>query len=475
MTAAATKLRKGATAVSYWEAKGLYYKVVGKKRSGVGKLVQAKWYLGSDRTVAETSAVKLVNLWGELRERFGLDAWGPYEAWAKVVISGEPVGPLPVTDDHEMSEQLELVKRYVNYVERIERHTGKLIIAGEDAKLHAALSAFAETVRNSDLKRSSINSTLGRIERLKRVHDNVAVDALDYDAINAMGSYWLRLPKAKTHESKGDKPISPTTAVTQVKTLRRFLRWLDATDTKPFTDWRMPRRFETCLMIDKRRLQRRYNDETGKNSRDEIRVFSDDELKRLWDYSTDRMRTYLLIALNTGATQGEIASMRLSEFYFNDDFAYCERDRHKTGVFGRFRLFDETARLVKAEIVKRRQQKAKGSDILFLNERGGLLVRDTTSGRYDRIGSLWDGPKGTLAKVKRHTTEIPKPRGFKFLRKTGAQFFRSHFNDEVAPLYLSHAMISANEQLDVYANKDFGKLDAAMPSWEAKVKLLLQF
>jgi integrase len=89
-------------------------------------------------------------------------------------------------------------------------------------------------------------------------------------------------------------------------------------------------------------------------------------LHRLWNGASPRLKTYMALGLNCGFYVGDIASLEYSHI----KGGYIVKDRHKTGVPTRFKLWSVTKALLDAN--------ANGKDklVLVTDQGGPLLVID---------------------------------------------------------------------------------------------------
>jgi integrase len=152
----------------------------------------------------------------------------------------------------------------------------------------------------------------------------------------------------------------------------------------------------------------------------------------------------MLLGLNTGMTQHEIAQLRKVEVDLGR--GYVERRRYKTGVYGRWKLWPETADLLGAEMDGDARQ-----PLALLNDEGLPLVKYHDDHRNDSVGLSW---RRMVERV-----EGVRPLSFKFLRKTGSDLVRKVGGKEMAEAFLAHAERSLSR---VYNNRDFERLDAVL-------------
>ncbi len=119
-----------------------------------------------------------------------------------------------------------------------------------------------------------------------------------------------------------------------------------------------------------------------------IKTFSDEEIRLLLDKAADRTKLFLLMGLNLGFTQGEIAELPKSRVDLVKNTITHKRfktENHETVPTVVFPLWLETARLLKIHL---------NHDDSLVNRHGEPLVLVSTSGRplvwkdYDAKGRL---------------------------------------------------------------------------------------
>jgi integrase len=178
--------------------------------------------------------------------------------------------------------------------------------------------------------------------------------------------------------------------------------------------------------------------------------FTIDEIKLLAAKATDRTKLYLMLGLNLGYTQVDVASLEPSMVDF--ETGIVTRDRHKTGVETQNILWPSTLALLK----KHRNPKpgpllvdAKGQPLLIerINERGNLTRNDTIRLAFSR-----------LLKQARITE-----RSFRFLRKTSSNEVEKQ-NPLLTSLFLSHADSRTAKH---YVNRHYQELFEVVKSLES--------
>ncbi|QEG42087.1 tyrosine-type recombinase/integrase [Roseimaritima ulvae] len=156
------------------------------------------------------------------------------------------------------------------------------------------------------------------------------------------------------------------------------------------------------------------------------------EIKKLAEQATPRTKLYLMLGLNCGWTQKDIATLEASMIDW--DTRIIERGRSKTGVRSKCRLWPSTLALLERE--RRNNSKTKGPLLLNanglplyyerVNDRGKIAIADAIRFSFDRL------------KNRKKMGFKEHPCSFKHLRKTGANEIEK-INPELTGLYLAHS------------------------------------
>jgi integrase len=168
-------------------------------------------------------------------------------------------------------------------------------------------------------------------------------------------------------------------------------------------------------------------------------VFSKGEIKSLLCSASDRTRLYILLMLNCGMTQKDIADLHVLEVDWEDGRIVRRRsktaDRENVPVVN-YLLWPETLRLLK-------QERAKDStDRVLLNSNGQPLWSETLTeqGKYQKV----DNVKNAFDRLRK-AVRVNKP--LKSLKKTSATLLRnSEKFGGLAGLFLGHAPQSMSEK-----------------------------
>ncbi|MDP6554764.1 MAG: hypothetical protein QGG71_08860 [Pirellulaceae bacterium] len=134
-----------------------------------------------------------------------------------------------------------------------------------------------------------------------------------------------------------------------------------------------------------------------------------DEIKLLVKSATERTRLYIMLALNLGYTQIDIAT--LDESMIDWESGIIERERHKTGVLTKAKLWPSTLWL----LLRHRSQ---GRGPVLLNQNGGPLLVERINDKDNLIVN--DAIRLAFDRRKRAAGFKTAKRSFKHFRKTAA-------------------------------------------------------
>jgi len=160
----------------------------------------------------------------------------------------------------------------------------------------------------------------------------------------------------------------------------------------------------------------------------------------------------VLLGLNCGFTLKDIHDLKTCEFRWRtNSWKKIERDRSKSGQFGKFMLWRETERLLMK--FKRTSADYNSMDPLLSMPDGSPIMR-TTDGQYN--SPLAYQFKKIVIETFPRDDGTSDERSFKTLRKTGATFCaKREFGTEV--LYLAHKPKTMAARF--YADTPFNSLD----------------
>lgn len=249
--------------------------------------------------------------------------------------------------------------------------------------------------------------------------------------------------------SQTNRPISTETAKGMLAAVKTMYRWA----------YKM-------RLIDS--LPRNIDDITktpnGSSNQPKIKIFTLDELNTLLKNAVPHTKNFIVLALNCSMGQRDISNLRVNEIDWKN--GYIERDRSKTGVRAKYKLWGITLKLLK----EHRQEGSECDGRVFLTQKKKEtdipqpLLRENIKENGKLTKS--DAIKNAFWRLLRKT-DINGGRSFYSLRKTGATLI-----EEIDPLatemYLSHSERGMKRN---YAKRDWGRLARALKKMEKKLKL----
>jgi len=293
--------------------------------------------------------------------------------------------------------------------------------ASHDEGLQAHVESY---VRDRSAQAAAGVISVGRAYALK-LHLTHFQDWLGKDtAVKAIDSRTMSSYRSALLSKVAEKSWSRTTAKHYLTTVKSFVRWLwqiEAIDS-------LPRNMDGASQ----------SLNIGK-SPSEVIVFSKEEINTLLGSASDRTRLYILLMLNCGMTQKDIADLRVSEVDWEEGRIIRRRsktaERENVPVVN-YVLWPETLRLLKEE-------RAKDSiDRVLLNSNGQPIWSETLTekGQYQKA----DNVKNAFDRLRK-VVKINKP--LKSLKKTSATLLRnSERFSGLAGLFLGHAPQTMSEK-----------------------------
>jgi hypothetical protein len=502
------------------DKQGQYARQIGWKRLDSGKLTQHKFRLGADLKEAQRREQRLRELWEQIEKQrpAGGAEWTeetldfarqiakgstlielaqlPNESHANyakrlhltqkkypaVTITGEDrenhaLGMIALRGAHEVQvlsrETLRQLTTGFDNQNALELGVSPLQRTGEGsgARLHEAFTAYIEWIKKGYFRpglervNDSGLTMIRQMETLIERHEDVSLESLDYEAVEAMFQFWQQRPIRK-----GSKlPISKVSAENYIGLLKRFFRWLHK-EKKRFA-WRKPEAFEeisTRVEAVPDEKQRRLT---------QVKTFGLDELAKLNEVATPLERVFLMLALNCGFGAKEIATLTIQEVVLFK--GHCDRDqeilrfkttaadsfikrvRRKNSIYGEWILFPQTVDALRWALKRRRSLPGfEPSSPLILNSHGERYDKPTKGDhRNQQIPNRFND----LTKRARATLETFPKLSFGKLRKTAGDLIRNFSDGEVSGVFLCHGQaVETDDLADIYTNRPFGKVFEAI-------------
>jgi hypothetical protein len=488
---------------------GLFVRNLGWKRTPAG-YAQHKFYLGREEAQATLASLRLEQLWEQVRRRWERE--NPTELYptnrpvwdevtfpiAEAVRNAQAVAyiplPLPLSalipESPLIGDWLDRLQTDITVIklelrnEEAQRHSEaqlqkqgeRLIDMGRrmlhqpcgGETLHTALDAYGRWIcakyLGVDKKLTAWGGTQTRqVAFLRGQLPDGPLGALDAQRVEHLIDV-LRLRP----EGADGLPVSVLWTRNCLKQFRHFLRWLNKT---PEFAWKRP----ADLELTPARIPLTPQEKSALARSTQVQTYTLDELRILWVYAMPFQRLLMLLALNCGFGRAEVASLDTADVLLRQPHPH-ERDvgfpstaedswvcrvRHKTGVYGEWKLWPETAAAV-AWWLRQRARIAVATDVsTLLVTRTGRRYDAPTKGNHTNFQI----PNSWLHLAERVRKEDPGFRRLSFnkLRKTAGNLLRAVAGGEVAAVFLCHGTpVKSDEQLEAYTNRPFARVFEAL-------------
>lgn len=310
--------------------------------------------------------------------------------WLRRLQQAYPIITLKLRDEDIYRQGVELAKERQRMYQDYADDEAKLASPQEDAqRLHAALDAYSEWIEKryrtpppeSRIKQSGTRMIF-HVRKIKEAQSDLPLSRFDLATIEGMIDYWKNRPLTKR-----GSPASPETVKGIIKTIRHFIRWLNRNAT---FDWQKPADLEYLPV----RITLTPAENARKLRTLQVETYSQDELVMLYQYATGPERLLMLLGLNCGFGQAEIASLQTNEIHLDEKHlhyplhgSWIKRIRLKTGVYGEWILWDETVQGIRWMLERRGTQK---EGALILTKEGRALTQPTeNNNRNNKIANCW--------------------------------------------------------------------------------------
>jgi hypothetical protein len=502
-------------------AKGLFVRNLGWKMTPDGKYVQHKFYLGRDEQRAQYANLRLEQLWEQACKRWSRENARELQPlsqpmWnettleiAEAIRNGELVAfvslPRPVMSvmipespliGHwlfELREDITVIKIELSDVEsrshsdEFQQRQGQMFLergrrlltsrfGGET--LHGAFAAYCRWIDDTYIdvqKKPTLWSGMQKrqVNFLKtHLSDRplATLDALEVERL---------IEILRNRPLTGDgKPVSVSWTRNCIKQLRHFLRWLNKA---PEFAWKRPADLEIAQV----RIPTTPAEKAATMRSSQVQTYSVQELRILWEHASPLQRLQMLLALNCGFGRAEISSLEAVDVHLHarhpheqelgiessDSDSWILRVRNKTGVYGEFKLWPATVRAIEWWKTQRIAISPPANVTALLVNRKGNPFDTTTKGNNAnfQIPSAW------FQLSKRIRKDHPEFRQLSFnkLRKTAGNLIRKEAGGEFAGVFLCHGRaVKSDELLDLYTNRPFAKVFAAISAVGGKLETI---
>jgi integrase len=301
-----------------------------------------------------------------------------------------------------MEEKTKWHKRVVSLLEF--QRLGKATAPNQAATVAARIAEYRgrklAAARSGQIKPGTYKAIADRIPHFERFAGTKDAGKIDEQIVSTFHAAVLK--------AIGDGEVTQQGGKNRLDAARAFIRWL----------WQ-ERILET--------LPRNLDTLTIRVEATEIETFDLDELKTLLEAASERTRLYLLLMLNCGFYQSDIAALRPAEF--DAATRHITRKRTKTGHLSEnvpmvsWQLWDETYRL----LLKFRTSDPQ-ADLLLINENGLSLYRRTidADGKPHDVDNIKSAFERVCDKLRRQGKLNGKPKSLDKLRKTGSSKLEEH-------------------------------------------------
>jgi hypothetical protein len=368
----------------------------------------------------------------------------------------------------------------------LERDARRLIDAGRQKlvrraggeTLHAAMTAYARWIDSKyltvDRQRTAWGGTQARqVEFIRQHIKAIPLAELDARRIEEQVDVLRLRPKGAD-----GKPVSVSFTRNCLKQFRHFLRWLNVA---PEFDWKLP----AGLDLSRVRVPITPEEKSAAARSARVETYTLDELRPLWEYATPFQRVLLLLGLNCGFGRAEVASLGIDELLLRQPHPHAAdlghssgpgdswvlRVRHKSGVYGEWKLWPETVAAVDWWLRQRAALPvATGVTTLLVTKKGNRYDAPTKANHTNcQIPNVWLALTRQIRKDHLGFRQL----SFNKLRKTAGNLIRQAAGGEVAGVFLCHgAAVPADRLLDLYTNRPFARVFEAIDRVGEKLRSL---
>ena len=479
------------------DSRGNYQRDLGRKPVN-GQIKQHRFYLGTDKTVAQIRAIHLEQVWGGVEKRWKRShgafadlnedegpTWDTFSLQiAMAVAKGEKEVLIDPHADREISEFAHEPEMLSNWFCTLTQDFGglpvTLVLASEqttfedgmrlrkkEAKRYGGIAQILRSEPTSQTLHQALDGYRDHLEKkyglqgkaprneaaLLKFHlENIPLNELTANRLELSQRFYEKRPTGQR-----GKMLKSRSCINQIKRIRDFVKWLNR---EPAFKWRRPYDFEWPKI----KVQDTADELAARANPDQVQTYTIDELAILWEYALPSERAFMIFALNCTFARAEIGSLVRREIVLNKPHRkygnvgnWIFKMRKKTKVYGEWELFPETVQAIEW-VLKHRPESDK--DNLFLDANGGLIIEYTSGGNANQtIPSAW---QRLTDRVRKDHVEF-KDIGFKFLRKTMTDWVRDEFGGEIANIFSFHGAVlpESDNIIEVYSNKPFWKVHQA--------------
>lgn len=420
----------------------------GDKHIGFKKTVGGhEWFLGYGTSPGDEA--KAITLAEVLEAKWRLAKAGGQSELAvsdfedvKALIAGQPRHEAARASVHEMvgagssrehaTASMPASPAHLGPVPQELNHLGSRATPAPGSRrwLYASIDEFVSTTKRS-LKPDGSNGdhVFNTCERILRARDAMKDVPLDLIRRKELDDWLLEIRALPSKlNGKGLGAVTVRNIVSGVRAaLIKFAEW----------EWWMPpplweRAFKGYSI---KKLQ---TPAERKHRKKKPPAHSVDEKRVLWHLSLPFEKAMMAMADWAGHTQKEVATLTFDEIIDDGIEMIIDRDRHKTGIHGRWWIPPEAAAVIREVVARTPKNRTTNPDgLAFLTPQNKPLVHRADKNkrsRSDYVGSnLW----GKLLRAARHYGV--RHISYKFMRKGTAQLIRDKFGKEVSRTFLAQA------------------------------------
>jgi integrase len=332
----------------------------------------------------------------------------------------DPVAEKPASECITWYDRLDALKAYRKWTSTTDR--AKTV----DGNIAEYLKVKEAAARTGQIKPASYDVFIHRLAYLRRFCGTTAIDQLNARTLSGF------LAHLNERIICGD--IRPATAQGILRAVRSFVRWLYKTET--IENW--PRNLDDLHV--RVELQ-------------EIIPFTRDEISKLLAGASDRTRLYLLLMLNCGFYQQDVADLAHAEVDWEQGRIIRKRSKtskQKNVPKVNYKLWPATFELLK-------RFRSEHRTWVLVNENGSPLRQRgfRADGKTHNLDNIKKAYERVCDKLKRECKPL------KLFRKTGASKLEEHETyGRYAQYYLGHAPDSVAESR--YARPSDEQFDRAL-------------
>ena len=387
---------------SFREGKG-WRKTIGQHIAADGRTLPTRFWLGMDEHSALVKVKSIEAIW----HRLNAATWT-----AETLAEAEAVRRNPILTN--AAEAHQTASQPAPKVQ---------LIPSSAMTLGDAIVRYCDDLDSRDVSPSHKQSTRQRLKMVQQSQGSILLCRLDASTLAAIVAHWSSAKVSKTY------------AANVIRTLKTMLSWLDSIDL-----WEAPRKFDRLFSVGRQLA-----------TAPKVKTFPLEHLIKMYAAADERIRLWILLGLNCGFANMEVATLRRSEIDIQNGI--IERKRTKTDVSGRWQLWPETIKALKPYC------KGSADGILLTTAEGKPMVwYSSANKRVDALAQCW------TRFIKRSKVAHLS---FRYLRKTGATMIRAIDGIEVSEQYLAH---SEKGIARFYSVPSQDRLDKAL----AELRTLLQ-